>query len=224
MSAYVTTKWAVHGFARTLQVEARRTPGIDVSVVSPPGVPTPIYELAGNYAGRFGHPPPPTSSLEKLALTILGVVDKPRRKKRVGLVNPLTTTAFRLLPGVYDLLVTPLMNLAGLSPRKVQPHAGNVFETLPHPRPLEYRQGRDVGRPASVGVMTNSELRNGGPVDDPVQAVVDRVLSWQAGAPVATVRKELEEGLAKVGETRDDAWLDSTAERISNGDPAQQQG
>jgi hypothetical protein len=66
----------------------------------------------------------------------------------------------------------------------------------------------------------NSDLRNDAP-NEAVQAVVDRVLSWQAGAPVETVRSELENGLAAVGETMDEQWLQQTAARISEADPAQ---
>ena len=67
----------------------------------------------------------------------------------------------------------------------------------------------------------NSDLRHDTDANPAVQAVEDRVLSWQAGAPVATVREELRKGLEDAGETMPDAWLDSTAERISNADPAQ---
>lgn len=67
----------------------------------------------------------------------------------------------------------------------------------------------------------NSELRNEAAPNEAVQAVVDRVLSWQEGAPVETVREELVKGLEQVGETMPDEWLDSTAEQISNADPAQ---
>jgi hypothetical protein len=66
----------------------------------------------------------------------------------------------------------------------------------------------------------NSELRHQDD-NEAVQAVVDRVLSWQAGAPEETVREELEKGLAKVGETRSEEWLGSNARAISQADPAQ---
>ena len=66
----------------------------------------------------------------------------------------------------------------------------------------------------------NSDLRNDAP-NEAVQAVVDRVLSWQAGAPVETVRSELESGLADAGETMDEQWLQQTSARISEADPAQ---
>jgi hypothetical protein len=66
----------------------------------------------------------------------------------------------------------------------------------------------------------NSELRHEED-NEAVQAVVDRVLSWQAGAPEGTVREELAKGLSQIGETRSDEWLRSNAEAISNADPAQ---
>ncbi len=66
----------------------------------------------------------------------------------------------------------------------------------------------------------NSELRNEDD-NEAVQAVVDRVLSWQEGAPVETVREELEKGLSDVGESRSDEWLQTHAEKISKADPAQ---
>jgi len=71
-----------------------------------------------------------------------------------------------------------------------------------------------------LGMSDNSELRHEED-NEAVQAVLDRVLSWQAGAPVETVRGELEDGLAKVGESRSEDWLRSNAEAISKADPAQ---
>ena len=66
----------------------------------------------------------------------------------------------------------------------------------------------------------NSELRHA-EENEAVQAVLDRVLSWQEGAPAETVREELERGLSAIGETRSDEWLQEHAERISKADPAQ---
>jgi hypothetical protein len=66
----------------------------------------------------------------------------------------------------------------------------------------------------------NSELRNEDD-NEAVQAVVDRVLSYQPGAPVDTVRQELDRGLSEIGESRSEEWLQSHAEQISHADPAQ---
>ena len=67
----------------------------------------------------------------------------------------------------------------------------------------------------------NRDLRDDPTANEAVQAVVDRVLSWQSGAPVDTVRAELEKGLREAGETMPEEWVARTAERISNADPAQ---
>jgi hypothetical protein len=71
-----------------------------------------------------------------------------------------------------------------------------------------------------TGNTDNGELRHQED-NEAVQAVLDRVLSWQAGAPAETVREELARGLSKVGESRPDEWLQANAEAISNADPAQ---
>lgn len=67
----------------------------------------------------------------------------------------------------------------------------------------------------------NNELRHESDENEAVQAVVDRVLSYNPGAPVETVRAELERGLSDIGETTSEEWLQATAERISRADPAQ---
>jgi hypothetical protein len=54
-----------------------------------------------------------------------------------------------------------------------------------------------------------------------VQAVVDRVLSWQAGAPEETVLAELQAGLREIGADMPADWQASTVKRISRADPAQ---
>jgi len=66
----------------------------------------------------------------------------------------------------------------------------------------------------------NSELRHAED-NEAVQAVLDRVLSWQEGAPAETVREELRKGLSEIGETRSEEWLQANAERITKADPAQ---
>jgi len=73
-------------------------------------------------------------------------------------------------------------------------------------------------------VSDNSNLRHESEANEAVQAVVDRVLSYQGGAPADTVRAELVKGLSDVHEEMPQSWLDETAERISNADPAQQNG
>jgi NAD(P)-dependent dehydrogenase (short-subunit alcohol dehydrogenase family) len=131
LSSYTTGKWAVHGLVRTLQIEARGKPGVHVSLVSPGGVDTPIYDQAGSYTGRPAHPPPPVVSPERVAASIAEALDKPGRDIGVGAANALMVTGFRLLPGVYDLLVGPMMRLLGQGRGRFDPHPGNVFDADP---------------------------------------------------------------------------------------------
>lgn len=127
MSSYVTGKWAVRGLTRVLQQEARATPGVHVALVAPGSVDTAIYALAGSYAGRPGKPPPPVYRPERVAEAVLRVVAGRRRSATVGVTNPLVRLGFVTVPRLYDVLVTPLMRMAGLGRDRVEPHAGNVF-------------------------------------------------------------------------------------------------
>lgn len=131
MSSYLTAKWAVHGLVRCLQIEARTTSGIDISLVTPGGVNTPVYLQAGTYLRRHGRPPPPVVSPERVAATIVRKLDRPARETNVGPTNSLTVLGFRFLPGVFDRVVTPLMRAGGLSPQEVPHTAGNVLQPQP---------------------------------------------------------------------------------------------
>lgn len=128
MSSHVTAKWAVHGLVRCLQIEARQTPGIDISRVSPVGVNTPVYLQAGTYAGRHGMPPPPVVSPERVARAVARRLEQPARETDVGPANTLTVLGFRLLPAVFDRIVTPLMELGGLQRTPADPTPGNVID------------------------------------------------------------------------------------------------
>ena len=152
MSSYVAGKWGVYGLVRTLQIEARQTPGVDISLVSPGGVDTPVYAQAGSYTGRIGRPPPPVDPPEKVARAVVRAIRQPRREVSVGLANGLTVTGFRLLPGVFDLLVTPLMRWGGQSRQRVGPHPGNVLEAQPAGEAVHGQWGRHWLRGVAAGL------------------------------------------------------------------------
>ncbi len=128
MSSYVMSKWAVHGLARALQAEVRSIPGVDVSLVSPGSIDTPVYQRAGNYIGHVGQPPPPVSDVDKVTKAILSVIERPRRDLSVGPANALMVFGFRFVPAAYDVLVVPLMKRLGLSRTPTEPTPGNVFD------------------------------------------------------------------------------------------------
>ena len=131
MGSYVAAKWGQLGLVRTLQQEVRDEPGISISLVQPGGVDTPIYFQAATSMGSTGRPPPPVYSPQRVARAVLSTVDRPRRVVQAGLFNPLITAGFRLVPGVYDLLVGPLLTLMAVANDDVPPTEGNVFESRP---------------------------------------------------------------------------------------------
>ncbi|MCZ4500660.1 MAG: hypothetical protein JWQ74_3215 [Marmoricola sp.] len=132
LSPYVTSKWAVHGLARTLQAERQGGP-VHVSLVEPGGVATSIYDKAASYLGVQGKPPSPVYGAERVAKAVLDLLDHPRRERAVGFLNPLISAGFRSFPAVYDRIVGPLMTRLALSDRPVVDHDGNLFETQPEP-------------------------------------------------------------------------------------------
>lgn len=131
MSAYVASKWGLQGLVRTVQQELRDSPEIRLCLVNPGSVDTPVYQQAANYLGRVGRPPAPVASPQRVARAIVGCVDRPRREVSVGRLNVVLRAGFTVLPGVYDVLVGPLMRAAGLSGRSVAAHDGSVFAPNP---------------------------------------------------------------------------------------------
>lgn len=155
MSAYVTAKWAIHGLTRVLQIEARRTPGIDVSLIWPGSVDTPTYAQAANYVGRGTRPPPPVASPQKVADAVVRAVDKPRRETSVGIANHMMVAGFRVFPGFFDVLVGPLMHVAGLTRVRVAETTGNVFEPRVEGEALSGRWKRHPRRADAVTEETD---------------------------------------------------------------------
>jgi RimJ/RimL family protein N-acetyltransferase len=81
--------------------------------------------------------------------------------------------------------------------------------------------GRSPQRTGYPPAMTDSsDLRHDDEANQAVQAVVDRVLSYQAGAPVETVAEELRSGLREIDADMPDEWVARTAGSISQTDPA----
>ncbi len=70
-------------------------------------------------------------SPQRVARRIVATLDRPRRTVHAGFLNPVWSAGFRLLPGVYDALVGPLMRLGAIARDRVPPTPGNVFESRP---------------------------------------------------------------------------------------------
>ncbi len=189
MSAYVTTKWAIHGLARTLQLEVRDSPAIHVSLVSPGGVDTPIYRLSGTWTGRHGAPPPPVATADEVAAVIQRTLDHPRREVPVFGVNRLMVLGSRLLPSLFDALVGPLFGrLAQDNSIRVSPTAGNLLQPNPGGEAVSGGYGR-LGGPPKEGRTMSTNQQASGHRKDPGPTVTREV-----AAPVEAVWKVLADG------------------------------
>ncbi|WP_415972260.1 SDR family NAD(P)-dependent oxidoreductase [Rhodococcus sp. 077-4] len=133
MSGYVTSKWGLRGLTRVLQQEARQYPGVFVSSVAPGAVRTPIYQQAASFIGRAGAPPPPVASPEVIARAVNKVVRNPQRERDAdavfGLVNKAAAAGFAVVPGLFDLLVGPLLWRWGTSAEPKANTEGDVFRS-----------------------------------------------------------------------------------------------
>jgi NAD(P)-dependent dehydrogenase (short-subunit alcohol dehydrogenase family) len=131
MGSYVAAKWGQLGLVRVLQQETRDVPGITVSAVQPGGVDTPIYYQAASWTGSTGRPPPPVYRPQRVARKVLATLDRPRRVVQAGFLNPVIKAGFTLFPGVYDVLVGPLMQRLAIANDDVPHTEGNVFRSRP---------------------------------------------------------------------------------------------
>jgi NAD(P)-dependent dehydrogenase (short-subunit alcohol dehydrogenase family) len=158
MSPYIAAKWGVHGLVRTLQIEARSTPQIGISLVWPGAVNTPVYLQAGTYLGRQGRPPAPVDPPEKVARAAVRALARPRRESSVGVANHVMVAGFRFLPAVFDVLATPLMRLGGLERGEVADTPGNVVTPNPSLEAVHGPWGRHWLRPVVPAALTAAAL------------------------------------------------------------------
>ncbi len=128
MGSYVVGKWGQLALGRVLQLETRDAADVHVCLVAPGAVDTPIYRRAANFAGRIAQPPPPVDSPDTVARAVVRSADHPGRSVSVGLANRVVVLGFRLVPRLFDLLVTPLFNFGALTSTPEAATEGNVFD------------------------------------------------------------------------------------------------
>ncbi|MFJ6654295.1 SDR family NAD(P)-dependent oxidoreductase [Microbacterium sp. NPDC091313] len=114
MSAYIASKFALLGFARSLRQELRGT-ALDVRIVLPATIDTPIYQRAVNMSGRSPHPLPPVVSAARVARAIeRAVAGRGRREQLVGVAQSATIPLAAAAPAFFDALMIALMKTLGL--------------------------------------------------------------------------------------------------------------
>lgn len=113
--AYVASKHAVAGFAASVRQELRRGPDpVDVAMVWPATIDTPIYQHAANRTGRSIHPIPPVVRPERVARAIVRAAERPRRRRVVGMLQGSMLALHAVAPAAADRVLAFAMGHLGL--------------------------------------------------------------------------------------------------------------
>lgn len=101
--AYVASKHAIAGFATSIRQELRRGPHpIDVAMVWPATIDTPIYQHSANYTGHEVQPLRPVVDPDRVARAIVAVAARPRRRRIVGVLQGAAVPIHAVAPGFVD--------------------------------------------------------------------------------------------------------------------------
>jgi hypothetical protein len=159
LAAYSASKFGVAGFTEALRHELLARSAVQVCVVYPGVVDTPIPLHAANYSGRAVRPVLPVLDPEEVAERIVGLALCPRPALHLGQHHALVP-AYRLMPETAGRLLGRLAARFVLrSGPEAPPTDGAVFAPLPAGRSIrigwgaaEQRQAQQIALGAAVGL------------------------------------------------------------------------
>lgn len=131
VGSYVVSKFGLLGFTEVLRQEAIEERGINVSLVLPGSMDSPIFRHAANFTGRSVRPVPPVSDVRRVARAVSRLVERPRKQVVVGNTHRLLSWGRAAFPRLYDNLTPAVMAAAGLESRPAPHDSGNVFQPRP---------------------------------------------------------------------------------------------
>jgi short-subunit dehydrogenase len=99
---YVASKFAVRGLSLSLHALVRDWPGVQVCVVVPGPIDTPLFGRAANHTGRRLRAIAPAISPERVAAVIVSCARRPRRQATVGATGHALLAAHRLAPRLTE--------------------------------------------------------------------------------------------------------------------------
>lgn len=105
LGAYAASKRAVKAYIESLRIELSLTHSrVEVSLVKPSGVDTPIGQHARNHMGAEALIPPPVYDPEIVAETILALIEHPRREITIGGLGRLNVLLGQHFPRTLERL------------------------------------------------------------------------------------------------------------------------
>jgi short-subunit dehydrogenase len=143
---YSMTKYATRGLALNLRQTVAGRPGVDVCLVLPGPVDTPLFGRAANHTGRRLRAIPPAAAPERVAATIVACARRPRREATSGAVSHAALVLHRVAPRSAEWLVARWSAALITSASPAPDDPGALFAPRPQDAPGEvhggYRRGR----------------------------------------------------------------------------------
>ncbi|HYF89218.1 SDR family oxidoreductase [Azospirillum sp.] len=135
-TAYATSKFAIRGLSESLRQEVLDQPDIHICTILPSVIDTPFFQHAANYSGHRVRAAPPVYTPEKVARTVLELVEHPRAETIIGGAGKVGALLKRLSPSVTTRLNGRALHRGFLAEDPSDPTSGTLF------RPM--RDGRAV--------------------------------------------------------------------------------
>ena len=131
-TAYVMSKAAIRAMSDCLRMELEldEAPGIRVCTVLPASIDTPLFQYAGNYAGRLTRPMKPVYPANQVARAIVRMIRRPRRECYVGTAGRLMALERKFAPGLWEKAGAHLVDRDHFQQRAAEPSRGNLYEAL----------------------------------------------------------------------------------------------
>lgn len=129
IAPYVASKHGIAGFAKVLRLELRGR--VDVSLILPATIDTPIYQHAASSTGRRQRALPPAVSPWRVARAIVKTARRPRRRMVVGRAQGAALYLRPFSPALVDGFMSAYMRVVGVRTRSAAPTDGNLFRPEP---------------------------------------------------------------------------------------------
>lgn len=151
-AAYVASKHGVKGFTDALRLELKyQNTGINVTLIAPASINTPLFEHAPSKLGVKPRPIPPVYSPQLVAQAIVQAATRPRREVVVGGGGKLLLFLTRLSPALVDWLMLWGGMLFKQQQTDLPPNSqDNLFAPLNQQDSSESEQSQDFTIPGTV--------------------------------------------------------------------------
>lgn len=131
-SAYAASKFAIRALSESLrqEIEVLDHADIHVCTIMPGTIDTPFFRHAANYTGRAVKALPPVYPPEKVALTMVSLVEHPRRETFVGGAARMLGFMHFFAPALAEPLLARQIDAGHFSSDPAPQTAGSTFSPM----------------------------------------------------------------------------------------------